>query len=279
MTTRVTTYTNDGLTFDVLDEGPLEGTPVVLLHGFPQTATSWARLAPHLHDRGYRTIAPDQRGYSPGARPDGRRSYRLSALVGDTVALVDAIGSGPVHLVGHDWGAAVAWATAATEPSSVQTLTSVSVPHPMAFLRSMLRSTQLFRSYYMAVFQLPTVPERLMSRPKFLERALASSGMDDAQITRVKAEVVDSGALTYALNWYRAVPLGDPRSVGGKVAAPTTHVWSSDDIALVRKGADLTSDYVTGPYRLEVLDGSHWIPEERPADLAAIIATRIGDTA
>ena len=271
---RIDTFTNDDLTFDVTDEGPLDGTPVVLLHGWPQTARSWTRVAPHLHERGYRTIAPNQRGYSPGARPRGRFAYRMSALVGDTAALLDAVGQ-PVHLVGHDWGAAVAWSTAAAHPESVRTLTSVSVPHPMAFVRSLVRSSQAIRSYYMAFFQLPWIPEAVATRPDFARRALRSSGMDDEQIADVLRDVIDSGAMPYSLNWYRAMYLGNPRDATQQVVAPTTHVWSTRDTALVRKGAELTADYVAADFTLEVLDATHWIPEEKPAELADIIAARV----
>ncbi|KAA0018516.1 alpha/beta fold hydrolase [Antrihabitans cavernicola] len=281
MTTRLTTFTNDGLTFDVLDDGPLDGVPVVLLHGFPQTATEWSRVAPHLHDRGYRTIAPNQRGYSPGARPRGRAAYRMSALVGDTVALIRAIGDEPVHLVGHDWGSAVAWTTAAQHPELVRTLTSVSVPHPMAFTRSLVRSNQALHSFYMAVFQIPWLPEVLLQQafrsvntPERHRRAESLSQMDAEQFDQVRGGVIDSGALTYALNWYRAMLIMGPRTVTRKVSAPTTHVWGTRDVGLTRKGAELTADYATGPYKLEILDASHWIPDERPAELAAIIAER-----
>ncbi|MCX6472027.1 alpha/beta fold hydrolase, partial [Rhodococcus sp. (in: high G+C Gram-positive bacteria)] len=106
---RLTSYSRSGLTFDVRDEGPADGPVVVLLHGFPQDSRSWDHLAPLLHARGFRTVAPDQRGYSPGARPKARWAYRGSELAADTVALIDALAVGKVHLVGHDWGAAVAW--------------------------------------------------------------------------------------------------------------------------------------------------------------------------
>ncbi len=283
MTARLTTFTNGRCTFDVVDTGPLDGPVVVLLHGFPQTAAQWSRLAPYLHERGYRTVAPTQRGYSPGARPRGRFAYRRTALLGDTVALIRALGGAPVHLVGHDWGAAVGWWTAAAHPELVRTFTSVSAPHPMAFVRSMLRSSQALRSFYMLLFQAPWVPELLVAttfrvvghRPRWRRWALKVSQMDDEQFDRVRCDVVDGGALGTALNWYRAMPIVTPRAAAANVEVPTTHVWSTRDSALVRLGAELTADYVTGPYRLEILDASHWIPEQRPAELAAIIAARV----
>ncbi len=128
---RLTEFRSGDLVLDVIDDGPLDGTPVVLLHGFPQRATSWNAVTPFLNDRGARTFALDQRGYSPRARPRGRRSYRADALVSDVQTLIEAIGE-PVHLVGHDWGAAGAWGVAASHPDSLLTLTAVSVPHPSA---------------------------------------------------------------------------------------------------------------------------------------------------
>ncbi|MEV7552201.1 alpha/beta fold hydrolase [Amycolatopsis sp. NPDC089917] len=270
---RVGSFDHDGLVFDVRDTGPLDGPVVVLLHGFPQTSTSWAETAALLNDRGYRTIAPDQRGYSPRARPRGRFAYRSSRLVGDTVALIDAIGTGPVHLVGHDWGANVAWATAARRPDLIRSLTSVSVPHAGAFLRAMVTGDQLVRSSYMAFFQIPWLPERAMrSRPRLLDRTLAKTGMTTAQISRVHQEILLAGALTGGLNWYRAMFLQSPAGLRGRVSVPTTHVWSDGDTALSRRSAELAGQYVDGEYRLEILTGvSHWVPEEAAATLAAII--------
>src|ERR1700712_4426267 len=144
MTERIREFTNDGFTFPVNDEGPIDGEVVVLLHGFPQTSKSWNAVCARLNASGYRTLRFDQRGYAAGARPRGRRPYRLSALTGDVVALIDQVGS-PVHLVGHDWGAAFAWAAAASKPALLKSLTAVSVGHPAAFQRSMLSSTQAFR--------------------------------------------------------------------------------------------------------------------------------------
>ncbi len=173
---RMTEYRREDLVFDVIDAGPIDGVPVVLLHGWPQRARNWDEVSAHLHERGARTFAPDRRGYAPRARPRSRFGYRIPELVADIEALVRTIGAGPVHLVGHDWGAAVAWLTAAEHPESVASLTAVSVPHPTAFLRSMLRSDQMLRSFYIALFQLPWLPERIMSG-RLGERALRSSGM------------------------------------------------------------------------------------------------------
>jgi pimeloyl-ACP methyl ester carboxylesterase len=281
MPSRLMSFTNGEFTFDVIDDGPLDGTPVVLLHGFPQTGSEWNRVTPYLHERGYRTFAPTQRGYSAGAQPRGRLAYRMSALVGDVAQLISTIDLGPVHLVGHDWGSAVAWSTAGAHPDLVRSLTSVSAPHPMAFMRSLVSSDQALRAFYMGLFHIPWLPELVLTAgfrasawARLRRPATSLSGMDDEQFERMQREIVDAGTLTYALNWYRAMLVTTPRAAFQKVSAPTTHVWSTRDGVLVRKGAELSSEYVTGPFRLEILDATHWIPEERPAELAAIIAAQ-----
>src|SRR3954467_7630213 len=128
----VDTFRRGDMVFDVQDGGPPDGEPVVLLHGFPQDRTAFDRMAPALHTAGLRTLAPDQRGYSPGARPVGRSHYRVREAVGDVLAMLDAAGSERAHVVGHDWGGAVAWAMAAWHPDRVRMLTALSTPHPAA---------------------------------------------------------------------------------------------------------------------------------------------------
>lgn len=276
---RIESYRRDGLTFDVRDSGPVDGDPVVLLHGFPQRGNSWDAVATHLHAEGLRTLAPDQRGYSRGARPRGRRAYRVPELVADVVALIDEIGR-PVHVVGHDWGAVVAWSLAAERPELVRTLTAVSVPHPGAFMAAMVRSTQALKSWYMLLFNLPGVVEfGARRKPELMEGALRRAGMTRAMVEKFREEIVADGALSGGLAWYRALPLTDPRSASSKVVVPTTMVWSSGDVALGRKGAELSADYVTGPYRLEVIEGaSHWLPDEEPERLAQAVLDRINES-
>lgn len=275
MAPRLSSYTHDGWSFDVRDEGPADGEVIVLLHGFPQTSTSWARVVPHLHAAGFRTIAPDQRGYSPGARPPRRRDYRLDHLVGDVVALVEATGHDAVHLVGHDWGGTVAWSTAASRPDVVRTLTAVSVPHPRAMVQMFRTLRQLRKSWYMVAFQLPWLPERLLSG-RYGDRFLRASGMPPEVVDRYHDELVRGGALPHALGWYRAMLLRTPRGLGRRVRVPTTHVWSDHDTAMAREGAELTASYVEADYRLAVLEGiSHWVPDEAPEQLAAEIVRRV----
>jgi pimeloyl-ACP methyl ester carboxylesterase len=272
--TRLLRYRHDGLTFDVTDEGPLAGDPVVLLHGWPERATSWRKVTPLLHARGLRTYAPDQRGYSKGARPTRRRDYAMQVLVDDVVALIETIGR-PVHLVGHDWGSSIGWLVAAQRPDLVRTWTAVSVPHPKAFSKAMLTSRQGLKSWYMGAFQLPGVVERLARKGR-LDVPLRKGGMTADDVRRFHEEVVDDGALTGGLMYYRALPFAFPALKDPVVRVPTTFVWSDGDVAVTDVGGRLTPQFVEAPYEAVTLKGvSHWIPTEAPDELAEHILGRI----
>lgn len=272
-TQRIERYKRDNLTFDVIDSGPLSGEPVVLLHGWPQRATMYDLVTPVLNEAGYRTYCPDQRGYSPGARPRSRFAYRVKQLVEDVVALIDEIGQ-PVHLVAHDWGAAVAWSVAGRYPNKIRSMTVASVGHPAAYVRSWLNFDQLRKSWYMAVFQLPVFPERALSKSGGRVEGLL--GMSPEGLDRFRREYVGDGATRGGVNWYRSLPLSTPSDLNRKVSVPTTLVWSDEDMACGEVQARRTENWVTGPYELVVLKGiSHWIPEEAPAEFAAAILKRI----
>lgn len=269
---RVTSFRNDALTFDVVDEGPLDGDVVVLLHGFPERASSWRGVTPFLNAAGYRTIAPDQRGYSPGARPRRRRDYAMPLLAQDVVALVDTFDA-PVHLVGHDWGSAVAWTVAANHPDKVRSLTAISVPHPEAFLRAM-RGRQIARSWYMGAFQLPKVPELLARRTGgVINRAMRAGGMKPDEVARFRTEIVDDGALPGGLGWYRGLPFSSQSCP--VVRVPTTMVWSDGDGFIDEAGVRSCGEHVEAPYELAVLEGAtHWLPSQNPAEISDIILQR-----
>ena len=273
---RLVSYDHDGLTFDVRDSGPQDGPVVVALHGFPQTSRSWEAVAAHLTAAGCRVLAPDQRGYSPRARPQQVSAYALPALVGDVLALADAAGAERFDVLGHDWGGAVAWALAAGHPERVRTLTVASTPHPRALSAAMPHG-QALRSWYMAVFQVPGLPERLLGHPRLAGPLLAS--METPHPDRVQAFLSDRSAARGALAWYRAAgrSVVGRRSVPvGLVRVPTTYVWSDGDPALGRWAAEHTAQWVDADYRFVVLEGvSHWIPDERPEELARLVLERL----
>jgi pimeloyl-ACP methyl ester carboxylesterase len=256
-------FSRGDLVFDVRDSGPAGGDPVVLLHGFPQDSSAFDRLSPVLHSAGLRTLAPDQRGYSPGARPTGRSAYVMREVVDDVLALLDAAGLSSAHVVGHDWGGIAAWALAAWHPWRVRTLTALSVPHPAAMVQAMVHSDQALRSSYIAFFQLPAVPEGVLlaGGGAVLRRLLRQGGLPDHLVDEYVDRMQEPGALTAALNWYRAMPLAGRTSVG-TVRVPTLHVWGARDAFLGRAAIEASRTFVDASYALEVLDDvNHWIPE------------------
>lgn len=267
---RVTRYGRAGLTFHVRDEGA--GAAILLLHGFPQDAASYDRVVPALHAHGYRTLAPTMRGYSAAARARGRRRYSTAELSDDVLALADAAGLDRVHLVGHDWGAAAAWAVAGRHPDRVATLTALSTPHPAAFTASLIKGGQLRRSWYFLFFQLPWVPEAVIGGR--VAEGLRSAGVPEAEATRYAAALAEPGALTAALNWYRGVPFS-VRTPVPPVTVPTSYVWGSRDFALGRFAAEHTADHVRADYRFVELDAGHWLPETRPQEVADAILDRV----
>lgn len=261
------------LTFDVTESGPADGEPVLLLHGFPQHRDCWDQLVPVLNAAGYRTVAFDQRGYSPRARPRGRWAYRVENLVADAAAVVDHYSGEDcsMHVVGHDWGAAVAWTLTSAHPDKVRSLTAVSVPHPAAFRRAVFTSRQFRASWYVFLFQIPVVPEMILRR-RFLRLFVARGGQTIAAARRDLDGFLEPGAFTGAVNWYRAMLLSSRKFMGAKVRRPTLFVWSDNDKAVDRKGVDLTTRHLAGPYEFHELTGvSHWIPDEAPEKLAAVL--------
>jgi pimeloyl-ACP methyl ester carboxylesterase len=257
----------NGWTFTARTDGPEDGRPVILLHGFPQTSRCFTAELSALGGAGFRAVAPDQRGYSPGARPTAVEAYRVEELASDVVALADSLGFDTFDLVGHDWGGLVAWIVASRWPGRVRTLTSVSTPHPLALADALGGGDpdQAERSSYLKLLRQTDVPEELLlgadGNGEGLRALFADSGIDADTVEEYIDVLSRPGALTAALNWYRA---NDLRGLNGPevVIVPTLYVWSTEDIALGRVAAEATADHVTGPYRFEVLEGvSHWIPD------------------
>jgi pimeloyl-ACP methyl ester carboxylesterase len=269
---RLSRFARGGLTFDVADGGPEPGDPVVLLHGFPQDGSCWDGVLPALHEAGLRTLVPDQRGYSPGARPRGAAAYRMDELTADVLGLLDTAGLRRAHVVGHDWGGTVGWALAGRYPERVHTLTVLSTPHPEAFARAVRTGTQGLRSAYMLAMQLPELPELVLGR--VLGPMLARSGMPAPEVARAVARMRERRALSAALGWYRALRL-DLGARYPTVRVPTTFVWGRHDPALGRVAAELTRSNVSAPYRFVELDAGHWLPETRPVQVTSVLLDRI----
>jgi pimeloyl-ACP methyl ester carboxylesterase len=259
--------------------GPVDGRLVLLLHGFPQTSWSWRHQLEALGAAGYRAVAFDQRGYSPGARPDVVEAYRMPHLVADVIAVADFLGGHRFDLVGHDWGGGVAWHTAARYPDRLRTLSVVSTPHPRAFTGALReeKADQATRSTYMDFFKQPDAPEQmfLSDGAAGLRGLFAASGLSAEDVEPYVSVLTAPGAMTGALNWYRAARYDDVRDMG-PVTAPTLYVWSTEDASLGREAAEATAQHVEAPYRFEVLEGvSHWIAEEAPERLNELLADHL----
>jgi pimeloyl-ACP methyl ester carboxylesterase len=268
------------LSFDVHAAGPPEGRPVVLLHGFPQHGGMWDRVTPALNEAGLRTLAPDQRGYSPGARPSTPAAYRMAELVGDVIGLLDALDLSTVDLVGHDWGAAVAWQVAGRHPDRLRSMTALSIPHPFAYSAALRDDPdQQRRSAYLRLFrQEDDKPERILLEDdgRRLRGIFAGSGLDpDGVAAYVDPFVAEPARLTGALNWYRAMGRHDQDGLG-PVTVPTTYVWGDEDGALGRVAAEDNAQHVAGPYRFVPLAGrSHWLADEVPDTVADAVLDRV----
>jgi pimeloyl-ACP methyl ester carboxylesterase len=268
------------LTFDVRAEGPADGIPILLLHGFPETSLSWSAVMPLLATAGLRCYAPDQLGYSPGARPAEVGAYAMPNLAQVTADLMTALDLPTAHVVGHDWGANVAWTLGAWHPDRVRTLTAVSVPHPAAYTAAFRADPeQKERSAYIRLFWQEGKTEEVLladgaRRLRRMLGAEAETGIPAEAVDQYVAVLSAPGALTAALNWYRAMSSG-PRV--DPVGVPTTYVWSDGDVAIGRTAAEACADFVTGDYRFVQLPGvTHWIPEQAPGQLATAIIARIG---
>lgn len=257
----------DGLSLDVHLLGPGDGPVALLLHGFPQGAACWHAVAPRLAAAGLRVVVPDQRGYSPAARPSDAAAYALPLVVADALAVLDDVGAEQALVVGHDWGAIAAWGVAGHHPERVRALVAVSLPHPRAYGAALrVDPDQQARSAYMRLFrEVGHAEDVLLADGAARLRAMYDgSGLPADQVDAYVEPFTDRALLTGALGWYRAMT-GPEFAAVPDVAAPTTFVWGDQDLAVGRQAADLCTQFVTGPYRFEPLAGaSHWLPDTHP---------------
>lgn len=254
-----------------------EGRPVILLHGFPDSGRVWRHQVPALVQAGFQVIVPDLRGYGRSDKPAEVEAYRRELLVGDVLAVLTDAGAERAHVVGHDWGAGLAWATALMAPGRVDHLVAMSVGHPGAY--SSTDFAQHEKSWYMLLFQFPGVAEKWMSADDWANlRAWAVHPDGDAVVT----ELAENGSLTPALNYYRAnIPpssLLRSRSRVPPVRAPTMGVWSSGDRFLLEPQIAQSGDHVDAPWRYERLDGpGHWMQLEAPDAVNALLVDFLKD--
>ena len=262
------------VTLHVRDIGA--GTPVVLLHGWPDTGDLWRHQVPALTAAGYRVIAPDLRGSGRSGKPADLAAYAAPIMVGDVLGVLDALDIDRAHLVGHDWGAAIAWMSAALAPTRIASITALSVGHPEAFRSAGLRQRE--KSWYMLLFQFPGVAERWLAGDGFrnLREWSAHPGIES-----VVERFADPAALTASLALYRAIltpeSLVGPPAPLPPVTVPAMGVWSSGDVALIEEGMTGSARHVTGPWRYErVEDAGHWLQLDAPDKVNALLLDFLG---
>jgi pimeloyl-ACP methyl ester carboxylesterase len=260
---------SDGVALNVRVEG--NGPTVVLLHGWPDTSALWDEVAPELVGAGYRVAVPDLRGCGESDKPDDVELYRMHHLVGDVSAIIDALDVEKVNLVGHDWGANLAWATAAYRPDLVERLVALSVGHPTAFCSSGLE--QQLKSWYMLLFHFDGLGEAFLRQNEY---AGLRRWAHHPRVEEVIKELERDGQMRTHLMWYRANARPDmfltPPPVLPPIQAPTLGVWSSGDLALTERQMTESAPYCAAEFRYRRLESyGHWIPLEAPRELSALL--------
>jgi pimeloyl-ACP methyl ester carboxylesterase len=273
--------TGPGLVFDVLVAGPADGPLVLLLHGFAESFHMWRSQLPTLAAAGYRAVAPSQRGYSAGARPDTAdvANYQFDRLVSDAMNVVTVFGHANCrfHLVGHDWGASIAWGIAHQYSDRVASLTVLSRPHPNAFNRALFMpdGEQARRSqHHKALLEPNAGPILLANDARRLRERLAKSGVPAAAIEQYLSILGNAPAMEAALAWYRA--RGAIRAPLGMVSVPVLYIWGDADDTVGRVASEGTRDFVSGPYQFEILPGiGHFIVDQAPDRVNELLLAHI----
>jgi pimeloyl-ACP methyl ester carboxylesterase len=270
-----------GLTFDVLTAGEPAAPMVLLLHGFAESMRCWRAQVAALGDAGYRALAPSQRGYSPGARPDtgDTANYHIDRLMDDAMAIVAASGYGErrFHLAGHDWGGSIAWSLADRYPERIASLTVLSRPHPNAFNRAlqMPDGDQARRSRHHKAFLEPDAADVVLAdNAKWLRERWAANGVPDAAMTEHLGVLGNKAAMEGALAWYRA--RGAIRGPLGPIRVPTLYIWGDADDTVGRVAAEGTIDFVAASYRFEVLPGvGHFAADQAPERVCELLLQHV----
>ncbi len=272
--TRTLTVGEHAFTVDLA--GPESGPPVLLLHGFPETRHMWRAQLEALGAQGFRAAAPDQRGYSAGARPAGTEAYDTANLIADALGLMHALGADRFDLVGHDWGGQIAWLIAARHTERVRSLSVFSRPHPAAFARAMAEDkAQAERSRHHRAFREADAVARMRAANlKPLREAVLSQGVPPDSAEIYMSTLMEPGGIEGAMSWYRATGIAAAETPA--VSVSTLYVWGEADATVGRRAAELTADYVTGPYRFETLpEAGHFLVDQFPARISALIAEHL----
>ncbi len=254
--------------------GPL----VLLLHGFPECWVSWRRQLPALAQAGFRAVAPDLRGYGKSDKPAGLDAYRVEVLARDVARLVEALGAERAHVVGHDWGGAVAWFFAMWHPERLDRLGVLNAPHPARFSRALRRPRQFLRSSYMLFLQLPWLPEALLRAGDFallrrlFRRDPARPGAyTDADIEEIVASAREPGALRGMVDWYRAIVRRPSHTRWKPIDRPVQVIWGEKDRYLGREIAEPSREWVPDLRFTAIPEASHWVQADAPEKVSALL--------
>ncbi len=260
------------LRFTIDVAGPPNGVPVLLLHGFPETRRMWRHQLEALAAAGFRAIAPDQRGYSSGARPKEQDAYATDLLVNDALGLMDLLVDRRFHLIGHDWGGQLSWLIAAAHADRLLTLSVLSRPHPAAFARALREDAeQPTRSGHHRAFREADAVARMReARLKPLRDALLRQGVPESDTEIYIGQLMEDGAIEGAMSWYRASNIA--ASETPPIATPTLYVWGTHDATVGRLAAELTGEYVTGPFKFVEIEGAgHFVVDQMPERVSALL--------
>ena len=259
----------DGAVADGTSQVPADVPLIVFLHGFPELWWSWRHQLRAFADAGFWAVAPDMRGYNESDKPEGVASYELEELAGDVAGLVRALGREKAIIVGHDWGAMVAWAVAQLHPSVVTRLGILNVPHPVQMTRGLMRPKQLLKSWYMFFFQLPGIPERVIAKNDYayIRRTFASDGFGPEEIEPYVEAMRTPGALTAALSYYRAairrVLTGrTPKPI--RIDCPVLVIWGDRDSYLGKEMATPPASFVPNARVEHIPEATHWVQNAAP---------------
>lgn len=268
--------TINNLSFSFIDEG--DGPVVLFLHGFPDSSHLWRKQIPAFLKAGYRAIAPDQRGFGASDKPVEIEAYQLPKLANDAIGLLDKLKIERAHIVGHDWGSVVGWLIAAMYPNRVERFVPISVGHPAIFTD--FTTEQFEKSWYILLFQFQDVAEQMLKKNDWaLFKAWSHHHPEHEKWIE---DMERPGALSAALNWYRAnlapeslpaMPLQIP-----PIQVPTFGIWSSGDVLLTEEQMKRSGEKVTGEWCYEKVEASHWVPLDQPDVLSELILNFFNDT-
>ena len=271
-------FKNDDVDLHAVAAGPKDGPVVLLLHGFPEFSYGWRRQIEPLVAAGFRVIVPDQRGYNLSSKPSGVAAYVLTELVSDVIAIADQLGQEKIFLAGHDWGAAVAWSAALLHRQRIAKLAVLNVPHP-SVMRKFLstRPRQFLRSWYMFLFQVPWLPEALLSACNFrvaarsLLRSSRPGTFSAEDLAQYRAAWSQPGALTGMINWYRALFRVRTKFADNTVRVPTRILWGERDDFLLTEMAHQSLRYCTSAELFTFANATHWLQHEEPVRVSELL--------